>query len=389
MGKILAIQGHGTRGKEVIELLEMLGGERGDGGAKGFDESAIYVIPVSGIIDVRLTYKNRIDNYAIFTLEEFLKKYPFKVGDKVFLYDNITEGCVTGMKWDEDKEDIKYCVYTSTFCWCDVKELMEYNAEFLLNKEKGDKNMFKKHDIVVCETGDKHNKWICEYKSHTPELLKYYKGTYVISRNDPIREDLLYDSRYDISPTDIIRLATPSETTLFERLIDKCFNNECIDDNPIAECKKFGQSSYALKIADGYKFFGIDENGDIIVQSIKPLYPMTYKECCKVIKKNPDITPEVRMVSPEESLLFSKLIMLKRCRDAYWKIAGKEMGLGEPWSPDWNDLNRKYFISLTCDGIGLYDDFRNPQILAFPTETMRDAFYENFKDLIENCKELL
>ena len=26
---------------------------------------------------------------------------------------------------------------------------------------------------------------------------------------------------------------------------------------------------------------------------------------------------------------------------------------------------------------------------AFPTEEMRDAFYENFKDLIEQCKELL
>ena len=27
--------------------------------------------------------------------------------------------------------------------------------------------------------------------------------------------------------------------------------------------------------------------------------------------------------------------------------------------------------------------------LAFPTEEMRDAFYENFKELIEECKELL
>ena len=27
--------------------------------------------------------------------------------------------------------------------------------------------------------------------------------------------------------------------------------------------------------------------------------------------------------------------------------------------------------------------------LSFPTEEMRDAFYENFKDLIEQCKELL
>jgi hypothetical protein len=28
-------------------------------------------------------------------------------------------------------------------------------------------------------------------------------------------------------------------------------------------------------------------------------------------------------------------------------------------------------------------------ILLFPTEEMRDAFYENFKDLIEKCKEFL
>ena len=31
----------------------------------------------------------------------------------------------------------------------------------------------------------------------------------------------------------------------------------------------------------------------------------------------------------------------------------------------------------------------NNVLLAFPTEEMRDAFYENFKDLIEQCKELL
>lgn len=28
-------------------------------------------------------------------------------------------------------------------------------------------------------------------------------------------------------------------------------------------------------------------------------------------------------------------------------------------------------------------------LLDFPTAEMRDAFYENFKDLIEQCKELL
>ena len=32
--------------------------------------------------------------------------------------------------------------------------------------------------------------------------------------------------------------------------------------------------------------------------------------------------------------------------------------------------------------------YRNA-ILTFPTEEMRNAFYENFKELIEICKELL
>ena len=261
------------------------------------------------------------------------------------------------------------------------------------------KNMFKEHDIVVCETKDKRNKWICEYKSHTPELLKYYKGAYVICSGDPIREDLLYDSSYDLSSTDIIRLANPGEITLFERMVDKCINNECIDDtNPIAECKKFGQDSYALKIADGYKFFGIDENGDIIVQSIKPLYPMTYRECCKVIGICPDnelcIEAPDYYVSDLENEIYDKISALNKliiCRNAYWEIAGKEMGLGEPWSPDWNDREQlKYgihtvsnqILRITCHTL-------KNLILVFPTEEMCDAFYENFKDLIENCKELL
>ena len=34
------------------------------------------------------------------------------------------------------------------------------------------------------------------------------------------------------------------------------------------------------------------------------------------------------------------------------------------------------------------ENYRNT-VLAFPTKEMRDAFYENFKDLIEQCKELL
>lgn len=37
-----------------------------------------------------------------------------------------------------------------------------------------------------------------------------------------------------------------------------------------------------------------------------------------------------------------------------------------------------------CDGL-----YESNVILDFPTKEMRDTFYENFKELIEECKELL
>ena len=133
MSKILAIKGHPTRGKEVIELLEMLGGKNCYNLNGLFSENAYYFIggPHNNeILGGEYMFGN--EKIYWFTLEEFLKKYPFKVGDKVFLYDNITLGCVTGMKWDE--ETVKYCVYTSAECWCDVKDLLKWNAIDLVEK---------------------------------------------------------------------------------------------------------------------------------------------------------------------------------------------------------------------------------------------------------------
>jgi hypothetical protein len=96
------------------------------------------------------------------------------------------------------------------------------------------------------------------------------------------------------------------------------------------------------------------------------------------------------MVSPEESLLFSKLIKLKRCRDAYWNIYGEENGLGKPWEPDYkNEYQKKYCIYNNKGDITKSVLYGANAILSFPTEEMRDTFYENFKSEIESCKEFL
>ena len=101
MSKKLAIKGHPTRGKEIIELLKMMGGKNTYGYTGDMKSLYFSIYNDTIIYGSDRSFLNVY--YVFFTLEEFLEKYPFKVGDEVFLYDNITEGCVTGMEWDEDK----------------------------------------------------------------------------------------------------------------------------------------------------------------------------------------------------------------------------------------------------------------------------------------------
>jgi hypothetical protein len=82
---------------------------------------------------------------------------------------------------------------------------------------------------------------------------------------------------------------------------------------------------------------------------------------------------------------FVKLLI---CRDAYWKIAGEEMGLDKPWEPAIQDTI--WGITRSKDEVEKYScHYGKTNLLEFPTEEMRDTFYKNFKDLIEQCKELL
>jgi hypothetical protein len=85
------------------------------------------------------------------------------------------------------------------------------------------------------------------------------------------------------------------------------------------------------------------------------------------------------------SELICKLQVLLLCRDAYWKIYGEQMGLGKPWEP--LDAKDKYIIRRAGDAI--VKGYNISCVLEFPTAEMRDAFYENFKELITSCKELL
>lgn len=154
-----------------------------------------------------------------------------------------------------------------------------------------------------------------------------------------------------------------------------------------------GQATIKIDIPKGYEFAGVDDDKQqVVFEKIGYHYPKTYWECCEVLglrSAEMGVITLIHSIEYGEAELYRKFIELKRCRDAYWKIAGEQMGLGKPWEPDWNNDLSKYYISFYGNkldkGIVSYSN----KILAFPTEEMRDAFYENFKDLIEKCKELL
>ena len=158
-----------------------------------------------------------------------------------------------------------------------------------------------------------------------------------------------------------------------------------------------------ISLKEGYIFK--DENGNVInatkivLEKKKKEYPKTYEECAKIMNCPIDgpsgwlFNFDANIKDPyyrKIDILVGKFTRLLICRDAYWKIAGEEMGLGKSWEPDWTNYNDYKFVIGVFENeiIKCYNTLAQ-YVLAFPTEEMRDAFYEVFKKEIKLVKELL
>lgn len=99
----LAIKGHKERGKEVIALLEMLGGKNGPtASCEGIMEDHCYYIGDNQkIAFVESKYCSMLFGREAFTLEEFEAQYPYKLRDKVLYKGNVH--WIRGMLWTGDE----------------------------------------------------------------------------------------------------------------------------------------------------------------------------------------------------------------------------------------------------------------------------------------------
>ena len=314
MSKKFAIKGHSTRGKEVIELLKMLGGR--DSGYGGLGVQYYYYISQFGNIEGS-SDPYEFNTYIVFTLEEFLEKYPFKVGDKVEVCGTNNVFTIGNMIWEDELCTVHYA---------NMEDFEYYTAKEL--------KLYKETNMNENKFGTAVNP--VESKSNAVGL-----------KDDKINVDAIFSFNHTMRP----------------------------------EVNADGMLCY--KIPDGYESFSIQE-GMIILKPLKPKYPKTYEECCKITEDVADASLTCFACNLLNN--FQKLLL---CRNAYWKIAGEQMGLDKPWEPDWNNSTSKYTIVVIGNDLVEHYTFLHNCILAFPTEEMRDTFYEYFKDLIEQCKELL
>ena len=278
----LAIQGHATRGNEVIDLLEMLGGKNIPyGNLGGNNPNEVYYIDKEGYIN----WSKQASGKATFTLEDFLVRFPYKVGDKV---NSPCRGCVktiTSMGWDDYLNTITY---------------------------------------------------------------------------------KLNDREY----THIDRLKVVNDLPLVEQkpMEEKKINQMSLANCDLDEIEIVLGDKFELKIKDG-KYY-----------AVRKQYPKTYEECCDVLI--PDCVEFNVILNGYNSVLLEEFGKLLICRDAYWKLA-------DNWKPDWNNISDKHCIYVVGKEMLSKECQTRQCTLAFPTAEMRNAFYENFKDLNEQCKELL
>lgn len=303
----LAIKGHKERGKEVIALLEMLGGKNGStASCEGIMEDHCYYIGDNQkIAFVESKYCSMLFGREAFTLEEFEALYPYKLRDKVLYKGNVH--WIRGMLWTGD--EIRYKI--------------NYSDGFSLTHLK----------VTDLKPYIEEDKETSPDKAKAPSLIwqQYSEGRFVCK----LPEDL--------------------------------------------ELEKI-------------------EDGVILLKPKKKVLPRTYEGCCEVLgihelpymvytwNRNEDV--EVILLEPQVTLL-QKLETLRRiitCRDAYWKLS-------DDWSFKIGGNSQEVVYAITICGTGILKDFYHAlncnRILVFPTEEMRDTFYENFENLINECKELL
>ena len=391
--KLLAIKGDENKGKDIRDVFISLGGS--DMTTRPFnDDTQYFYIDEDG--DILNQDANTVtpEHFVKYTIDGFLFSFPYRINDFVKLQENGNDVKVTNMFWNgtqvihEVQEDNgKFYYNLTTLDLCPMVDNSS-NVEDGNEMEKVDDEQFyfvRRPDNMVEYSGNLPSNCNLEVikQKHkifkTKEEAEEYQKIVGIPSNKEKLNKLFKEAGLDI--TYGYSTENKVESTGYMQMgktIAVIFNDANYEDEVELQL-----GDYEIEVRDG-KTYAVKK---------KPAYPKTYEECCKVLKiskraqlsyTNPEVECSNAYFSDEKYLL-DAFMMLRICRNAYWKIAGEQMGLNKPWEP--SNTKDKYIIRRAGDEI--LKGYNISCVLEFPTEEMRDAFYENFKELIEQCKELL
>lgn len=276
---ILTIKKHADHWREVIQTLEMLGGEN----RHNFDGSEDYNYFTLEINDEICGTDWITDDHKVYTLEEFKAEYPFNLGDYVFMAGYTDSLEISGIGWATN--EVLYEVYTGDYRWVSVDNL------FPVIKDQASKRSYRSQNEV--------SRYLLENPiKNAQELLA-------------IEKELT-----------LSLMSLPENITIHSR---------------------------GIRSSEFLEWFYSDP-----IPSDDTLLPTTYEECCEVLGIKGYQPFDVRGYKNDLVATFQNLLI---CRNAWWKVLG--------WKPDPGDENEE----------GL--------ILIFPTDRIKERFYENFRDLIE------
>lgn len=133
----IAIQGHPTRGKEIIQILESLGGKKLYH-SNADDTRLVFFINDKGYITC-LHCENPIlkECYKIYTLTKFEKEFPFKIGDKVITTTSKHPKIITGIT--DTQWGLRYVI--SEIKFPDSKEIPHISQISLYKEMKEERNI--------------------------------------------------------------------------------------------------------------------------------------------------------------------------------------------------------------------------------------------------------
>ena len=149
-----------------------------------------------------------------------------------------------------------------------------------------------------------------------------------------------------------------------------------------------------IEVPDGYK--AVYSGDTQRVEIVRAELPKSWEEYCeynearrwryfineyskidKVVKREVDTSTVIRL--EKMTIAFRALMQLIQLRDCY----------RQGWKPDWKDNKNKFTIEIIDDEITTYWDNRRSRVLSFQSIEVMNEFVKNFRELIEQAKELI